>query len=110
MSAGSGSAARHADSRRGALAGRLLRPPWALAASLGVVFLVADLIVQPALLTPAYFAPTLTLMAPLVLAAAASTPSILSGGIDVSVGPLVGLINVLAIIGLGVPAFHDPLA
>jgi ribose transport system permease protein len=88
---------------------RFLRRPWAFAAVLLVVFLIADVIAQPALLRPVFLGRTLTLVAPLVLAAVASTPSILSGGIDISIGPLMGLINVIAIIGLGMPFLNEPV-
>ena len=64
-------------------------------------------------LQPASLGATLGLAAPLILAAAASLPPILSGrgGIDLSVGPLMGLVNVVVvrwlIEGLG---WSSPLA
>ena len=53
----------------------------------------------PARFAPASLGITLGLAAPLILAAAASMPPILAGrgGIDLSVGPLMGLVNVVVV-------------
>jgi len=67
-------------------------------------FLFVVLIVATVLITPGRFSPenigiTLGLIVPLVLAACAATPVILAGreGIDLSVGPLIGFINVILV-------------
>jgi ribose transport system permease protein len=75
---------------------------------MAVVLVVANVIVQPAFAQPRYIGPNLTLVAPLALAAVASTPAILTGGIDVSIGPLMGLVNVLAVITWLPPEVDSP--
>ncbi len=67
-------------------------------------FLFFVLIIATVLITPSRFSPgnigiTLGLIVPLVLAACAATPVILTGreGIDLSVGPLIGFINVILV-------------
>ena len=68
-----------------------LSRPWALAAGLTILLIVVNTLVQPQFAAPQYIGGNLDLFAPLALAAVASTPSILAGGIDVSIGPLLGL-------------------
>lgn len=77
----------------------LVRPELKLALALGVALLVLNLWLNPARFVPGNLGATLGLAAPLILAAAASLPPILSGrgGIDLSVGPLMGLINVVVV-------------
>ena len=53
--------------------------------------------VSPSFLVPDRLPATLATLAPFVLVGFASTPSILSGGIDISVGPLATFINCLFI-------------
>jgi ribose transport system permease protein len=86
------------------------------AAALFLILLVANLIKIPAFVGPSQFAGTLAVAAPFVIAAIASTPSILSGGggIDLSIGPLLGFVNVVLIIvlmpnGLAGPATAVPI-
>ena len=62
---------------------------------LAMMLLVANLFVRPSFVAPGSLPETLGLAAPLLIAAMASTPSIVSGGIDISVGPLLALSNVL---------------
>ena len=64
-----------------------------------VVLLAANLVLNPARFQPAGWGTLLGLAAPLIGAAAASTPVILAGrgGIDISIGPLMGLINAVVI-------------
>ncbi|RRJ85725.1 hypothetical protein EG850_12110 [Gulosibacter macacae] len=66
---------------------------WAFAGLLAAVLLVINLIVSPSFLAPERLPATLATLAPFVLVGFAATPPILSGGIDVSVGPLATFIN-----------------
>jgi len=75
-----------------------------------VFLIVVNILVQPLFAAPQYVIGNLALFAPLALAAVASTPSILSGGIDVSIGPLLGLVNILVVSSLLPPALQGPLA
>jgi ribose transport system permease protein len=83
--------------------------PWALAAGLTASLIVINTIVQPLFAAPEYITGNLDLFAPLALAAVASTPPILAGGIDVSIGPLLGLVNILVVSPLLPPALQGPL-
>lgn len=76
-----------------------LKQPAAFATVLFAALLVANLIANAEFVAPHNIAGTLAIAAPFVLAALASTPPILSGGggIDLSVGPLLGFANVLLI-------------
>ncbi len=67
-----------------------------------VVLLAANLAMNPARFHPAAWGTLIGLAAPLIGAAAASTPVILAGrgGIDISVGPLMGFVNAIVIQGL----------
>ncbi|MFL5332764.1 MAG: ABC transporter permease [Geminicoccaceae bacterium] len=58
-----------------------------------------NLWLNPARFAPANLGASLGLAAPLILAAAAALPPVLSGrgGIDLSVGPLMGLVNVVVV-------------
>jgi ribose transport system permease protein len=69
------------------------------AAMLLVVLLVINLVLNPARFQPSAWGALIGLAAPLIGAALASTPVILSGrgGIDISVGPLMGFINAIVI-------------
>lgn len=80
------------------LAGFLTRT-WSFVVILFAVLLISNLITIPQFVSPQNIAGTLAVAAPFVLAAIASTPAILSGGggIDLSVGPLLGFTNVLLI-------------
>ncbi|MGA2528760.1 MAG: ABC transporter permease [Acidimicrobiales bacterium] len=87
-------------SRAGALLRSfLLGRAYSFAAVLFVALMVANLATIPQFVSPANIAGTLAVAAPFVLAAIASTPSVLSGGggIDISIGPLLGFANVLFI-------------
>lgn len=86
--------------------GLLRRHPFAFALLLAVVLLVLNLLVSPSFLSVERLPGTLATLAPFVLVGFASTPAILSGGIDISVGPLATFINCLFVavlmpIGLG---------
>jgi ribose transport system permease protein len=81
---------------------------------LAIVLLIANIVVLPAFGEPSSYAATLAGLAPFALVGMASTPSILSGGIDVSIGPLVGLLGIVYVVylqphGLGNPALTIPV-
>jgi len=80
---------------------RLLRHAgsFGFAGILLVVLLVTNIIVNPARFYPAAWGTLIGLAAPLIGAAAASTPPILAGrgGLDISVGPLMGFVNAIVI-------------
>ncbi|MHA6969082.1 ABC transporter permease [Glutamicibacter bergerei] len=71
----------------------LQRWPFAFALLLALVLLVLNLLISPSFLSPQRLPATLSTLAPFVLVGFASTPAILSGGIDISVGPLATFIN-----------------
>jgi ribose transport system permease protein len=71
------------------------RRSWAFALVLAAVLLIINLIVSPSFLTPERLQTTLATFAPFVLVGFASTPAILSGGVDISVGPLATFVNCL---------------
>lgn len=80
--------------------------PYAFALLLSILLLIANIVVSPNFLAPSNIPGLLTTLAPFVLVGFASTPSILSGGIDISVGPLATfvscvLVAVLFPVGLG---------
>ncbi len=74
-----------------------------LAASLFVVLLAVNVALNPVRFSPGSLGVTLGLASGLILAAIASMPPILAGrgGIDISVGPLMGLVNVVVVRWLG---------
>jgi ribose transport system permease protein len=88
----------------------------------GAVLLVAllsfNVVLNPARFAPAAWGTLIGLAAPLLAAALASTPAILGGrgGIDVSVGPLMGFVNAIVVtmvighFGLDAPWFVIPSA
>jgi ribose transport system permease protein len=87
--------------------------PWAFAAALAVLLLIANEIAQPAFAAPSQIAPTLATLAPFALAGMASAPAFLSGGggIDLSVAPLMGFVNIVLVTKLlGHPAGSPWLA
>lgn len=65
---------------------------------LAVVLIIANVIVLPAFGAPSSYAATLGALAPFALVGMASVPAILAGGIDVSIGPAVGLIGILYVV------------
>jgi ribose transport system permease protein len=78
---------------------RLAEHPWAFAAALAGLLLIANEIAQPAFASPSQLAPTLATLAPFTLAGMACTSAFLSGrgGIDLSVAPLMGLTNIILV-------------
>ena len=64
-----------------------------------VVLLTVNVLLNPARFAPTALGATIGLAAPLIAASIAATPAILGGrgGIDVSIGPLMGLVNALIV-------------
>jgi ribose transport system permease protein len=81
------------------LAEQLRRRPWLFAAALGLGLLAANIIAEPNFGKPGNWPSELATLAPFAIVALASTPSILSGGggLDISVGPIAVLANVVLI-------------
>lgn len=80
----------------------LARNPAVLAGLLFLALLVAGIVQDPILLSPRFLTGAASVAVPLVIGAMAVTPAILSGngGMDLSVGPLMGFINVLLVVAL----------
>ncbi len=76
-----------------------LRGELALALGLFIVLLAVNIILNTARFVPSAWGTTLGLAAPLIVASVASMPAILGGrgGIDVSVGPLMGFVNCIIV-------------
>jgi ribose transport system permease protein len=83
--------------------------PWLFAGLLSLALLIANVLAQPDFAKPSNWPGQLATMAPLVLVAFASTPAIVSGGggLDLSMGPLAVLCNVLLIQKLLPGALHS---
>jgi ribose transport system permease protein len=77
----------------------LRRRPTSLAVVLAAALLVVNIVVRPSFATPSSVPSLLAVFAPFALVAMASVPSIVSGGggIDVSVGPLATIVNVVIV-------------
>ncbi|MBV9795480.1 MAG: ATP-binding cassette domain-containing protein [Actinobacteria bacterium] len=73
---------------------------WPLAAVLAIGLLAANIGVQHSLLSWSSWIVTLAELAPPALAAMATTPAVLGGGIDISIAPLLALVSVLIELGL----------
>lgn len=90
----------------------------ALALALMVLMLVINVSLNPAWLVPSGWGTVIGLAAPLAAAAIASMPAILGGrgGIDVSIGPLMGLVNAILVkvlivdLGVSTPWVLVPVA
>ena len=82
-----------------------------------VALVIANIVAIPGFLSSSgYLALLVAGLAPIAIAAIASTPSILSGGggVDISIGPLVGFINIVLTVvliphGLGAPWIAIPI-
>jgi ribose transport system permease protein len=90
--------------------------PIVVAVVLGISLFIANLIVLPRFVASGQLTPTLGTLAPFALAGMASTPAFLSGGggIDLSIAPVMGLINILLVTKLlgtpfGTPALAVPI-
>jgi ribose transport system permease protein len=81
---------------------RVRTKPWAFAALLSAALLVANIVVEPSFGDPKNLPGELATLAPLALVALASTPAVLAGPghLDLSIGPLAVLCNVLLVEGL----------
>jgi ribose transport system permease protein len=96
---------------------RFLRSrPYAFALVLLVLLLIANIIAQPSFAGPSNWAETLAIFAPFAIAALASTPAIMSGGggIDISIGPLMTVVDMVIVAdllphGLGAPWIVVPI-
>lgn len=86
-----------------------LRRYWLFPLVLSIVLLILNLVVAPQFGNPQNWPAILATLAPFVLVGFASTPSVLSGGIDVSVGPLTTFINCLFVAVLIPMGLGDPL-
>ena len=89
----------------------LSQRPASFAVGLAVLLLVANIVAQPDFIAPNQIAPTLGTMAPFVIVGMASTLAFLSGGggIDLSIAPLMGLVNIVLVTVLFGTAFGSPL-
>ena len=90
--------------------------PYAFALVLMVLLLIANIVAQPAFGNPSNWPETLAIFAPFAIAALASTPAIMSGGggIDISIGPLMTVIDMIIVAdllphGLGSPWIVVPV-
>lgn len=94
-----------------ALFGRDRRAGASIVLVLLVVLIGVNAVLNPARLAPAGIFTTIGLVAPLMLAALATTPSILSGGggIDISIGPMIGFINVVMVLFLFEAGIDSPI-
>ncbi|WP_300613076.1 ABC transporter permease [Trebonia sp.] len=82
---------------------RFLRSrPYAFALAVFVALLIANIVAQPRFASPSNWAETLAIFAPFAIAALASTPAIMSGGggIDISIGPLMTVIDMVIVADL----------
>jgi len=84
--------------------------PAGFAVVLAVALIVANIIAQPAFAQPSQITPTLGTLAPFAIAGMASTPAFLSGGggIDLSIAPLMGFINIILVTQLFGTSFGTP--
>jgi len=87
------------------------RMPLIVPVLLGVLLFAANLIVIPQFVSSGQLSPTLGTLAPFALAGMASTPAFLSGGggIDLSIAPLMGFINIVLVTGLLGTPFGTPI-
>ena len=94
----------------GSLRRFLLERTYSFAILLVTILLIGNLIENPEFVASDQIAGTLAIAAPFVIAAVASTPAILSGGggIDLSVGPLLGFVNVILVVRLIPEGLDEP--
>jgi ribose transport system permease protein len=80
----------------------LWRDPATFAGLLFLVLLLANIAQNASIVSPRFLTGSVSVAVPLVIGAMAVTPSILSGGggMDLSVGPLMGLVHVLVVTAL----------
>ena len=77
-----------------------------------ILLLVLNIIVQPSFADPASWGPTFAAATPFILISMAQAPAVLSGhgGIDLSVGPLAGLVNAIIVTQLVPAGLKDPVS
>jgi ribose transport system permease protein len=85
------------------------------ALGIAIALLIANVIALPSFASPGQWADDLGIFAPLALVAMASTPSIVSGGLDISIGPLMNFVSIVVVLELlpntlGHPEFAIPIA
>jgi len=87
------------------------RPGAVVVGGLLLLLLILNVRLNPERLAPTGILTTIGFAAPLMLAALASTPSILSGGggIDISIGPMIGFLNVVMVRDLFMSGIDSPL-
>lgn len=80
----------------------LWRDPTAFAGLLFLVLLIASVAQNPIIISPRFLTGSVSVAIPLMIGAMAVTPAILAGGggMDLSVGPLMGFVNVLVVTAL----------
>jgi ribose transport system permease protein len=85
--------------RMSSLLGAVRRSPLTLVAVLVLVLLVVNVVLTPDIVSRHQLPNMINLLVPSVLVAMASVPAVMSGrgGIDLSVGPLLGFVNVFLI-------------
>ena len=95
---------------------RLGRWPTTPALVFAIALFIANLIALPSFVGSGQLTPTLGTLAPFAIAGMASTPAFLSGGggIDLSIAPLMGLINIVLVTqllgtSLGTPVLAIPI-
>ena len=76
------------------------RWPFAFALLLCVILLALNVAISPSFVLPERWPSILGTLAPFVLVGFASTPSVLSGGVDVSMGPLTAFVSVIFVVWL----------
>ncbi|TKA10520.1 ABC transporter permease [Actinacidiphila oryziradicis] len=94
-----------------AFRGFLGKRPYAFAGLLTLTLFLVDVAVQPAFAAFSNWATVLASFAPLAVAAMASTPAILSGGggIDISIGPALTLVNIVIVADLLPHGLSSPM-
>lgn len=99
MSVAAADLARRAARARGLRRRLAERRETGFALALFVALLAVNVLLNPARFAPGAWGATIGLAAPLIAASIAAMPAILGGrgGIDVSIGPLMGLVNALIV-------------
>lgn len=87
---------------------------YAFALALTIVLLVVNVIVDPSFAQPSSIPFTLATLAPLALVSMATAPGVISGGVDLSLGPLLSVANIVMVTvllphGLGSPWLSIPI-
>lgn len=85
--------------------------PSSFAVALAAGLLAANVVAQPDFIAPSQIAPTLGTLAPFVIVGMASTLAFLSGGggIDLSIAPLMGLVNIVLVTVFFGTTFGSPV-